>query len=262
MIPLANLQEWQAKVGWPDLSDVEQDLLISRVIVELFSDEDVASKIMFRGGTALNKLFMDNPSRYSEDIDLVHIANEPIGDLIDKIKKIVDPILGKPTRDFKQQLVTLNYKFLDEVNGIRRKVKIEINNQEQVPFMPAAKKKISVESEWFSGSAAVCTYELEELLATKFRALYQRKKGRDLFDLWVINNVRQVRWDDVFAGLKHYLAIHGLKISKNEFKSNLLQKSRDEAFCSDIWKIISPDVEYDQDKAFEFVDSIVSAYMK
>ena len=42
----------------------------------------------------------------------------------------------------------------------------------------------AVQSDWFAGSASVRTFALNELLGTKVRALYQRKKGRDLFDLW------------------------------------------------------------------------------
>lgn len=38
-------------------------------------------------------------------------------------------------------------------------------------------------SPWFHGEALLLTYCAEELLGTKMRALYQRKKGRDLFDL-------------------------------------------------------------------------------
>ncbi|MGH2469017.1 MAG: nucleotidyl transferase AbiEii/AbiGii toxin family protein [Chloroflexota bacterium] len=40
-----------------------------------------------------------------------------------------------------------------------------------------------MKSPWFTGSADVPTFALEELLGTKLRALYQRRKGRDLFDL-------------------------------------------------------------------------------
>ncbi len=40
-----------------------------------------------------------------------------------------------------------------------------------------------VESEWFFGNAKIKTYSINELLGTKLRALYQRSKGRDLFDL-------------------------------------------------------------------------------
>jgi len=41
-----------------------------------------------------------------------------------------------------------------------------------------------VDSDWFSARCEITTYDINELLATKLRALYQRKKGRDLFDLF------------------------------------------------------------------------------
>ena len=44
-------------------------------------------------------------------------------------------------------------------------------------------RPFSVESRWYSGIATINTFELDELLATKLRALYQRTRGRDLFDL-------------------------------------------------------------------------------
>ncbi len=43
----------------------------------------------------------------------------------------------------------------------------------------------TVQTSWWSGQADIPTYHAEELLATKLRALYQRSKGRDLFDIWL-----------------------------------------------------------------------------
>jgi len=42
-----------------------------------------------------------------------------------------------------------------------------------------------VDSPWFRGQADIATFTIEELVATKIRALYQRRKGRDLFDMWL-----------------------------------------------------------------------------
>lgn len=41
-----------------------------------------------------------------------------------------------------------------------------------------------MQSDWFTSEVLIPTYELSELLGTKMRALYQRRKGRDLFDIW------------------------------------------------------------------------------
>ena len=48
-----------------------------------------------------------------------------------------------------------------------------------------------MKSDWFSEDVEVNTFQLEELLATKLRALYERKKGRDAFDLWLAINEKE-----------------------------------------------------------------------
>ena len=85
MIPLANLQAWSIKAPWPDMRQIEQDLIISRALCDLFSAPALREKIAFRGGTAINKLLFQQPLRYSEDIDLVQTSVEPIGATVDAI---------------------------------------------------------------------------------------------------------------------------------------------------------------------------------
>jgi predicted nucleotidyltransferase component of viral defense system len=96
MIANAYLNEWRQTVPWSDNKMVEQDLIISRLLVELFNHPKISDSLAFRGGTAIYKLFASHPVRYSEDIDLVQIKAEPIGDTITAIRSIVDPMLGEP----------------------------------------------------------------------------------------------------------------------------------------------------------------------
>ena len=79
MIPRAYTQAWSAKAPWPDLRQVEQDLIICRALCDLFNASELKGKIAFRGGTAIHKLTFKQPLRYSEDIDLVQTRAEPIG---------------------------------------------------------------------------------------------------------------------------------------------------------------------------------------
>ncbi len=62
------------------------------------------------------------------------------------------------------------------------RLKIEINTREHFNVLRLKKIACKVENSWFSGECMLTGYELEELLGTKLRALYQRRKGRDLFD--------------------------------------------------------------------------------
>jgi len=71
LIPLAFIQQWTTHAPWPDLRQVEQDLIISRALCDLFKKDELRNRIAFRGGTAINKLIFRSPLRYSEGIDLV-----------------------------------------------------------------------------------------------------------------------------------------------------------------------------------------------
>lgn len=89
MIPASYIQEWSHKAPWPDARQVEQDLIISRALCDLFNSPVLAGKLAFRGGTAINKLLFRQPLRYSEDIDLVQTEPEPIGSTIDAIRDVL-----------------------------------------------------------------------------------------------------------------------------------------------------------------------------
>ncbi|KKR74282.1 MAG: Nucleotidyl transferase, PF08843 family [Parcubacteria group bacterium GW2011_GWB2_40_8] len=73
MIPQRYLEEWKTQAPWPANAQVEQDLIITRALVEIFSDDLLKNALAFRGGTALHKLYLQPQARYSEDIDLVQI---------------------------------------------------------------------------------------------------------------------------------------------------------------------------------------------
>lgn len=65
MIPRAYIQGWSAKAPWPDLRQVEQDLIICRALCDLFNASALKGKIAFRGGTAIHKLVFEQPLRLS-----------------------------------------------------------------------------------------------------------------------------------------------------------------------------------------------------
>ena len=61
MIPAQNIVAWGNVVPWADQRQVEQDLIIGRALVEIFSDEMLRDVMRIRGGTALNKLHFPAP---------------------------------------------------------------------------------------------------------------------------------------------------------------------------------------------------------
>ena len=71
MIPKDFLTAWRHHAPWVLDAQIEQDLIISRALVEIFSQAELKETLAFRGGTALYKLYLIPPARYSEDLDLV-----------------------------------------------------------------------------------------------------------------------------------------------------------------------------------------------
>jgi hypothetical protein len=93
MIPQEFINEWRAVAPWPTEAQVEQDLILSRAIVEIFSEPLLAKSLAFRGGTALHKLFIQPSGRYSEDIDLVQIDGGKIGPIMEALRKQLNPLI-------------------------------------------------------------------------------------------------------------------------------------------------------------------------
>ncbi len=252
MISLDYVTEWRLSAPWTQDTQVEQDLILSRALVEMFSEGEIAAQLALRGGTGLYKLYLSPAPRYSEDIDLVQINQEPIGKLLDAIRDRLDPWLGTPRRIFKEGRVTLLYRMLSEgPQVLPLRLKIEINSREHFSVFDLEQQAFAIESRWFSGSASVKTYQLDELLGTKLRALYQRKKGRDLFDLWAARH-KQVNPDRVVLCFRRYLNHDGLRVSQAEFERNLTGKTADPTFRQDIVPLLAPRVEWDFDEAMRF----------
>ncbi|MBI5490277.1 MAG: nucleotidyl transferase AbiEii/AbiGii toxin family protein [Deltaproteobacteria bacterium] len=254
MIPRAVLTAWRASAPWILDTQVEQDLIVARAIIELFQDPELARLVAFRGGTALHKLFLDRPLRYSEDIDLVQMKAGPIGPVLDGIHRRLDPWLGRPQWKRGRGLVTLYYRFESETEPVApMRLKVEVNTREHFSVFGPIERRFSVGSPWFDGAAELTTYSLDELLGTKLRALYQRKKGRDLFDLWALCLTGLVDPERVVACFRGYLEHEGRAVSRAEFEANLKQKMDDPDFVADVGPLISPGVEWDCGVAASFV---------
>ena len=185
MIPESFIESWRSHAKWQTLSMVEQDLIISRVLSGLYNNPKIKDSLVFRGGTALHKLFVKPPARYSEDIDFVQTKAEPIGLTIEAIRASLNPWLGNPKWKLTERSAKVIYQY-QTVNGLSGKLKVEINTTERLQVLPLRYEPFKIDSEWISGFCEITTYELPELMATKLRALYQRRKGRDLFDLWYV----------------------------------------------------------------------------
>ncbi len=254
MIPRAHLVEWRRAAPWVSDAQVEQDLIMSRALVAIFSQETLARKLAFRGGTALHKLYFDPPYRYSEDMDLVQIIGEPIGPVLDAIREALDGILGEPRRGRAEGSVTLSYRMESEVPPVTpMRLKVEINTREHFAVLGFRKRPFEVNSRWFAGQCGITTFALEELLGTKIRALYQRRKGRDLFDLWLGLSEGLADPALVVEVFRRYMEAEGSTVTRVAYEENLREKLRHPDFLGDLNALLPVGMEYDPERAFALI---------
>lgn len=256
MIPKASITAWRKAAPWGEDWQVEQDLILSRALVNLFGRRAIAEQAAFRGGTALHKLFFDPPGRYSEDIDLVQRHAGPIGPLIDEVRGALDPWLGTPKWKAGKGSFTLSYHFETTMAPVvQARVKIEINTREHFAVHGFATRSFEVENSWFSGTAEIATYTMPELLGTKLRALYQRKKGRDLFDLDLSLDHAEFDGDLLLEAFDEYMAFGGTPVTRAQFEANMAAKIADAPFLTDVPPLLRTGVEYDPTEAWSRVHS-------
>jgi predicted nucleotidyltransferase component of viral defense system len=255
MITRRYIEEWKEFAPWPDNAQVEQDLVIERALVEMFSDEMISENLAFRGGTAFHKLFLKPQVRYSEDIDLVQIKEGPINSILKRIRERLDFLGTKRVVKQKANNNTIVYRFESEIAPvINMALKIEINCREHFNVLGLQLFPFKVENSWFTGNCNLTTYQLEELLGTKLRALYQRRKGRDLFDLyWALSN-QSIDTGKLLQCYRTYMEFSpGQSPTAKMFIANMDEKMKDKEFTNDIHVVLRPGIEYDNEKAYEMI---------
>jgi predicted nucleotidyltransferase component of viral defense system len=262
MIARDIVEQWRHQVApWKSLQMVEQDLILSRILVEIYTQPKIKENLAFRGGTALNKLYINPPARFSEDIDLVQINSEPIGETLDQLRAAIDPWLGKPKWKVTQRSVKIYYSY-QSVDNEPVKIKIEINTTEHFHLKDLKKEKLSMNSEWFNGEADLLVYQFDEMIATKFKALYQRRKGRDLFDTWMVLSRNLVDTSETVKLLEEYCKKVDEQITRAQFEQNMILKKEHAEFKMDMEPLLAVGSEWNFDQAFEMVMNELAPKLK
>ena len=255
MIPQAHIQAWRASAPWPNASQVEQDLIICRALCDLFSSPALAGKVAFRGGTAIHKLLFKQPLRYSEDIDLVQTEAEPIGPTVDAIREAL-AWLGRCKREQAGHSMHLVFRFTPEAEpAATLKLKVEINTREHQSLLGLRRYRFEVRNDWYSGQAELLSFEPEEIFGTKLRALLQRRKNRDLFDLHQGIEQLALDADKVIACFDHYLSLEGIAISRAEAEERMLKKLT-RSLTEDIEPLLPAGVRFDDSIAIEAFNAV------
>jgi len=169
------LNAWRADHPWADDDQVEQDLIMTRVAIEIASHPELRARLAWRGGTCLHKLFLPAALRYSEDLDYVaydlSIEDNDMRTLRAGLRDVAERIGLDVTKHAKTTRTRLTehlaYASLSRTN---RRIKVEINLDEVPAVSPLERRGLAADTDWWTGSADLLTFQPVELIATKFRA--------------------------------------------------------------------------------------------
>ena len=266
VLTMADIRRHASVVPWVEEIQVEQDLLLSMAMVALFKDAFLSREIAMRGGTILHKVHLAPAARYSEDIDLVAVGERPGTHINAALKRVLLPLLGKHATDVvakvkltlrdavkRSSIIRLECRWPSvAVPGKSLKLKVEVNTTERTPHVPVVKMPFSVGLQGLVHQTTVVSYDINEMLGTKMRALFQRKHGRDLFDLyWALTASAAIQPDPkkIVAAFQHYMRAEGSPISRQAFYKALDERVTDPDFRSDMLALLRQGIEYDVDVA-------------
>jgi predicted nucleotidyltransferase component of viral defense system len=184
----------------------------------------------------------------------VQIKPESVGAILDRLREVL-AFLGKPIIKQKRNNNTMVFKVESTfLQTVFIRLKIEINCKEHFCVLGYIKIPFEVKNQWFNGSCDITTYQLDELVGTKLRALYQRKKGRDLFDLQIALQSGKLNTDNVLKCYREYIAFSdGESPTATVYLANMNEKMQEKLFLNDTQALLRPTLSYNPHDAYKLV---------
>ncbi len=235
----------------------------------LFNDAFLHTQIAMRGGTLLHKVHLAPPARYSQDIDLVVFGDRPEDHIRKALKRVLREVLGNPKASVwdaiglairntvkPSRVLRMTYSVPSIIEaGTRLEIVVEANVTERTPHRPLVEIPFEFSFRDTPVRTRIKGYEIHEMLGTKMRALFQRKRGRDLFDLyWALTLAKPpVDPGAVIESFQHYLRQEGSDAGRAEFMGILESHLADRSFCSDMDQLLRVGAAYDPRMAGDYV---------
>jgi predicted nucleotidyltransferase component of viral defense system len=244
------IRTWADELGTPNNMLAELDLNLLQILDAITSNSTLRNKLYLKGGTAINKLYLKDLSRFSVDIDLNHVGSKhdvltERTALHNQVKNVILAdnsayIIKDRKRRYEQTTIHVYYQSL--VNGLKQHIKIEISHIERFPILLPVKRQVRLPR---GHSSSIITYQLEELIATKIRALHDRRKGRDVYDLWSLSRSFTPDLAVIRKLFLYYFYKSQKAFNPKVFFPNLFTAAAENAFDDDVSNFKRPDIKFD-----------------
>lgn len=181
------VSRWGRSVQMGSLRLAEQDYRLVDLVRRINEDEFLSDRLVFKGGTALNKLYFEDNARLSVDLDFnVLGTRDSVQDERAEMRNRLIDVLHDQDPDFDTyhehswEMLRVVGRYQPLAAETDEKIKIECSTVERFPITETIHKPLELPS---GDTASIRTLPIDELIATKVRALYGRRKGRDVYDL-------------------------------------------------------------------------------
>ncbi len=131
-------------------------------------------------------------------------------------------------------------------------VVVEANVSERNPHRPVVDLPFRVDFRSATLSTVVRSFDIHEMLGTKMRALFQRYRGRDLFDLyWALRNPggALIEPREVVESFLYYMRLEKTPVRRRSFLKELKLRLADPGFRSDMSSLLGAGLSYDPEEA-------------
>ncbi len=230
MIPRQELLDLAADFGLaPNV--VEKDYALGWLLAGFGQHPDTRDTWLFKGGTCLKKCFFET-YRFSEDLDFTlleheHLDEAYLGKLFQEVADWVYEQTGlvMPPEARRVDVYTnprggksaegrIGYRGPLGRAGDAPRIKLDLTDDERVVLDPDRRQVHHPYSDCPADGIAVTTYAFEEVFAEKVRALAERLRPRDLYDVIHLYRRRELEPDraEVVATLKEKCEFKGIAV--------------------------------------------------
>src|SRR5579864_3969702 len=194
MLTQPQVQRYAAESGLRDMMIAEKEVVLTHLL-QLLAERGLLSKLAFKGGTCIRKMFIGSQGRFSTDLDFTGLEEHDHEDVVLEMMAAFEA----PYHGIKFDIPGEGY--YETVDGISwgvnptyshewnksagSEIRLQISRRETPTLKPEPRPQL--EQSYFRflpfAPAEINCLQLPEILAEKIRACYQRAKPRDVYDL-------------------------------------------------------------------------------
>lgn len=238
MIKKDELLKVQKATGLP-LSTIEKDYVLSLLLWSITRNKHIGNQWVFKGGTCLKKCYFGE-YRFSEDLDYTVLPNTSVAEshIRQELSACFDQLFDNfglridlnnleitPFSDKNDQFIQVKIPFRGPLMpvGSWPRIKLDISQEEKVVDNPTFLPLIHRYSDSSNCKTTVMCYSLYEIFAEKMRALVQRTRPRDLYDVIHLGELFEMKHLD--KTIFHDIAVKKFNIKGLKYPHSLLDIS-------------------------------------